>query len=98
MQELCELAFARVGLNWKDHVVVEPALVRPAEVELLQGDASKAKRMLGWQPRVSFRQLVEMMVDVDLARYQKYQVMGRRLSPSSVTLDELSQLQCNMTT
>ncbi|HXZ43205.1 MAG TPA: GDP-mannose 4,6-dehydratase [archaeon] len=69
VQELCELAFARAGLNWQDHVVVDPALVRPAEVELLQGDASKAKRMLGWQPRVSFRQLVEMMVDADMERF-----------------------------
>ncbi len=69
VQELCELAFARAGLNWRDHVVVDPALVRPAEVELLQGDASKAKRMLGWQPRVSFRQLVEMMVDADMERF-----------------------------
>src|SRR5574337_81583 len=67
--ELCEIAFTRVGLNWQDHVVVDPKLVRPAEVDLLQGDASKAKRMLGWQPRVSFRQLVEMMVDADMARY-----------------------------
>jgi GDPmannose 4,6-dehydratase len=50
-------------------VVVDPKFVRPAEVDLLQGDASKAKRVLGWQPRVSFRQLVEMMVDADMARY-----------------------------
>jgi GDPmannose 4,6-dehydratase len=68
VQELCELAFARAGLNWREHVVVDPAFVRPAEVELLQGDAAKAKRVLGWQPRVSFRQLVEMMVDTDMAR------------------------------
>jgi len=69
VRELCELAFARVGLRWQEHVSVDPTLVRPAEVDLLQGDASKAKRALGWQPRVSFRQLVEMMVDADLARY-----------------------------
>jgi GDPmannose 4,6-dehydratase len=69
--ELCELAFARVGLRWQEHVSVDPTLVRPAEVDLLQGDASKAKRALGWQPRVSFRQLVEMMVDADLARYTR---------------------------
>ncbi len=69
VRELCEIAFARVGLRWQDHVVVEPKLVRPAEVDLLQGDASKAKRALGWQPRVSFRQLIGMMVDADLARY-----------------------------
>ena len=68
VQQFCELAFARAGLHWQDHVIVDPALVRPAEVDLLQGDASKAKRVLGWTPRVTFPQLVEMMVDADLAR------------------------------
>ena len=69
VRDLCEIAFARVGLNWQEHVVVDPKFVRPAEVDVLQGDASKAKRVLGWQPRVSFRQLIEMMVDADMARY-----------------------------
>jgi GDPmannose 4,6-dehydratase len=68
VQELCEIAFARAGLTWQDHVILDPGLVRPAEVDRLQGDASKAKRVLGWQPRVSFRQLIEMMVDADLER------------------------------
>ena len=68
VQEFCELAFARLGLDWRAHVIVDPTLIRPADVDLLQGDAAKAKRVLGWQPRVSFRQLVEMMVDADLAR------------------------------
>ena len=68
VQELCEVAFARVGRRWQDHVIVDPALVRPAEVDLLQGDAGKAKRVLGWQPKVGFRALVELMVDADLAR------------------------------
>ncbi len=68
VKELCEIAFARAGLAWQDHVVVDPTLVRPAEVDLLLGDASKAKRVLGWTPKVSFRQLVEMMVDADIAR------------------------------
>ena len=71
VQELCELAFARVGRRWQDHVVVDPALVRPAEVDHLLGDASKAKQVLGWQPRVSFQGLVEMMVDADRARYRQ---------------------------
>jgi GDPmannose 4,6-dehydratase len=71
VQEFCELAFARAGLRWQDHVVVEPALVRPAEVDTLLGDAGKAKHVLGWQPRVAFRALVEMMTDADLARYQR---------------------------
>ena len=57
-------------------VIVDPTLVRPAEVDLLQGDAAKAKRVLGWQPRVTFRQLIEMMVDADLARVA-------RLAPSA---------------
>jgi GDPmannose 4,6-dehydratase len=69
VRELCEIAFEHAGLRWQDHVFVDPKLVRPAEVDLLLGDAAKAKRVLGWQPRVSFRQLVEMMVDTDLARY-----------------------------
>jgi GDPmannose 4,6-dehydratase len=70
VQELCERAFARAGVNWKDHVVVDRALVRPAEVDSLLGDATKAKRVLGWQPKVSFHDLVDMMVDADLARYK----------------------------
>jgi GDPmannose 4,6-dehydratase len=69
VRDLCEIAFAWVGLDWEEHVVVDPKLVRPAEVDLLQGDAAKAKRVLGWLPRVSFRQLIEMMVDADMARY-----------------------------
>ena len=50
-------------------MIEDPALKRPAEVDLLQGDASKAKRVLGWQPEVGFRELIEMMVDADLERY-----------------------------
>jgi len=68
VRELCEIAFAKVGLAWEDHVAVDPQLVRPAEVELLLGDASKAKRVLGWAPEVSFRALIEMMVEADLRR------------------------------
>jgi GDPmannose 4,6-dehydratase len=68
VRDLIEIAFARVGLDWQTHVKVDPALLRPAEVEHLLGDASKAKRDLGWTPSVEFKQLVEMMVDADLAR------------------------------
>ena len=71
VQELCERAFGRVGLNWQDHVVVDRALVRPAEVDSLLGDATKAKRVLGWEPKVSFHALVDMMVDADVARYDR---------------------------
>jgi GDPmannose 4,6-dehydratase len=68
VREFCEIAFARAGLDWRQHVVVDPAHVRPAEVDLLIGDASKAHRALGWSPKVSFRELVHMMVDADLER------------------------------
>ena len=68
VRELVEVAFAHAGLEWQKHVRVDPALLRPAEVEHLLGDASKARTQLGWIPGVSFRQLVEMMVDADVAR------------------------------
>jgi GDPmannose 4,6-dehydratase len=67
VQELVEAAFRHVGLDYRDHVVSDPALFRPAEVDHLVGDASKARRTLGWEPRVSFEELVCMMVDADLA-------------------------------
>ena len=66
VRELCEVAFARVGLDWERHVVVDKTHVRPAEVDYLIGDAGKARRVLGWAPKVSFRNLVEMMVDADV--------------------------------
>jgi GDPmannose 4,6-dehydratase len=66
--ELVEIAFAHVGLDWRDYVVQDPAFMRPAEVDLLIGDASKARRQLGWQPRVNFQQLIHRMVDADLLR------------------------------
>src|SRR5215813_2555453 len=67
VRELCEIAFGHAGLDWEQHVVVDPAYVRPAEVDLLIGDAAKARRTLGWAPKHSFRQLIEMMVDADVA-------------------------------
>jgi GDPmannose 4,6-dehydratase len=70
VRELCEIAFAHVGLDWQKYVVVDPAFVRPAEVDLLIGDAAKARRVLGWAPKHSFRQLIEMMVDADRAAIQ----------------------------
>jgi GDPmannose 4,6-dehydratase len=66
--ELVETAFACVGLDWRKYVVQDPSLVRPAEVDLLIGDASKARRVLGWKPTVAFPQLVRRMVEADLAR------------------------------
>jgi GDPmannose 4,6-dehydratase len=68
VREFCEIAFAHVGLDYRDHVVVDERFVRPAEVDLLLGDPGKAKRQLGWEPKVSFAGLVEMMVDSDLER------------------------------
>jgi GDPmannose 4,6-dehydratase len=68
VQELIETAFAVVGLDWRAHVRQDPALFRPAEVDLLIGDASKARGELGWTPRVDFAGLIEMMVRADLAR------------------------------
>ena len=68
VQELVELAFQHAGLDWKKHVVQDPHFVRPAEVETLLADPTLAKRELGWTPKVSFEQLVRMMVDADLAR------------------------------
>jgi GDPmannose 4,6-dehydratase len=67
VREFCELAFARVGLDWKRYVVVDESLLRPAEVEFLCGDASRARRELGWRPRLDFKGLVECMVDADVA-------------------------------
>ncbi len=71
VRELCEVAFSRVGLNYEDYVEIDPKFFRPAEVELLLGDASKAKRELGWEPNVTFKGLIEMMVDADLERVKK---------------------------
>jgi GDPmannose 4,6-dehydratase len=68
VRELCEAAFGRVGLDYERHVVLDPAYNRPAEVDHLIGDASRARSILGWAPEVDFRGLVEMMVDSDLAR------------------------------
>jgi GDPmannose 4,6-dehydratase len=68
VRELVELAFGHVGLDWKQYVKTDPKFVRPAEVDLLQADPSKAKRELGWTPKVSFSELVGMMVDADLVR------------------------------
>ena len=70
VRELVDIAFSVVGLRWQDHVKTDPSLIRPAEVDTLIGDAAKARRVLGWTPRVSFPQLVELMVRADLERLQ----------------------------
>jgi len=71
VRELVEIAFARVDLDWKKHVEIDPQFIRPAEVDVLIGDYSKAKKKLGWEPKVTFKELVEMMVDADVARLKR---------------------------
>jgi len=71
VETLVQVAFEHVGLEWQKYVVQDPAFYRPAEVDLLVGDPSKAAAKLGWKPKVTFRQLVEMMVDSDVARWEK---------------------------
>ena len=66
VREFCEAAFAEAGLDYRDHVVVDERFYRPAEVDLLLGDASKARKALGWEPRTTFRELVSEMVRADL--------------------------------
>jgi GDPmannose 4,6-dehydratase len=68
VREFCEHAFQCVGLNYQDHVVQDPRFLRPSEVDLLQSDTTKARQKLGWIPKVTFEQLVEMMVEADLQR------------------------------
>jgi GDPmannose 4,6-dehydratase len=67
VRELCEVAFARVGLDYNDFVKIDERFFRPAEVDLLVGDGAKAKTALGWEPEVTFVELIEMMVDADMA-------------------------------
>jgi GDPmannose 4,6-dehydratase len=68
VRELVECAFGHVGLDWQKFVQLDPAFLRPAEVDHLIGDASLARKKLGWEPTVNFEQLVAMMVDADVAR------------------------------
>jgi GDPmannose 4,6-dehydratase len=77
VQEFLEVVFDRLKLKMKDHVETDPRFFRPAEVDLLIGDASKAKRVLGWQPKVKFEQLAEMMVDADLELAER-ELRGQR--------------------
>jgi GDPmannose 4,6-dehydratase len=70
VRDLVEVAFDCVGLDWKKYVVEDPALIRPAEVDLLIGNPSKARRQLGWQPEVVFAELIRRMVFADLQRLQ----------------------------
>jgi GDPmannose 4,6-dehydratase len=82
VRQLIEIAFGRVGLDWQKYVRVDPSLLRPAEVEHLLGDSSKARQELNWTPQVGFSQLIEMMVDADLARLS----VSRGISAERVTV------------
>jgi len=79
VEQFVDAAFSHVNLDWHDYVVIDPKFYRPAEVDLLVADPSKAKRELGWEPQVNFRELVAMMVDADLAELA---TAGARVTPS----------------
>lgn len=79
VREFLEEAFVQAGLNWQDHVEIDPRYFRPTEVDLLIGDSSKAREVLGWRPKVTFKALVKMMVDADMRDVEKelYGTQGR---------------------
>jgi GDPmannose 4,6-dehydratase len=68
---MCRIAFAHVGLNYEDYVTSDPAFLRPAEVDVLLGDASRAKAKLGWLPQITLEELISEMVDADLERHRR---------------------------
>ncbi len=83
VRELCRVAFERVGLDYREHVTLDARFNRPAEVDHLLGDSTKARSALGWRPTVSFTELVEMMVDADLARHgARVRVAGKAPAPA----------------
>ncbi len=73
VREFCHLAFAHVGLNYEEHVVTSSELIRPAEVDMLLGDANSARQVLGWQPTISLEDMIAEMVEADLARHKASQ-------------------------
>jgi GDPmannose 4,6-dehydratase len=76
VRQFCQEAFGHLGLDWEKYVLVDPKLYRPAEVDLLVGDYGKAKRVLGWEPAVNFKELVRIMVDADMASLQQQMANG----------------------
>jgi GDPmannose 4,6-dehydratase len=76
VREFCQLAFARAGLNYEDHVTQDERFMRPAEVDLLVGDSAKARKVLGWEPKVSFADLVNMMADADIESVGRLKAHG----------------------
>jgi GDPmannose 4,6-dehydratase len=87
VREFLDIAFSHAGLRWEDHVVTDERFLRPAEVDLLIGDASKARRVLGWEPKTPFRDLVAMMVDADMAQQRANIALEDRapISPPATT-------------
>ena len=85
VREFCERAFARAGLDWQQYVKIDEKFYRPAEVDLLIGDASKARDQLGWQPRYSFAELVDEMVDADLKALEESARPGASASATTTT-------------
>ncbi len=77
VREFCQEAFSHVGLDWQEHVKVDPKYFRPAEVDLLLGDPSKSRRVLGWEPKVTFRELAHMMVEADLEAQGQHPTRSR---------------------
>jgi len=73
VREFCEVAFGHADLNWQDQVVIDERYFRPAEVDLLVGDATRSKEILGWTPNTSFHELVTMMVDADIENVERLQ-------------------------
>jgi len=84
VKEFVETAFAAVNLDWREYVVVDPQFFRPAEVDHLCADATKARRVLRWEPKVSFRELVHMMVKADLERLQAEKTVADRVEPEQL--------------
>jgi GDPmannose 4,6-dehydratase len=78
VREFCEKTFSRLGLDYQDFVEIDPRYYRPAEVDLLLGDSTKARKRLGWKPQTSFDQLVEMMVESDLELASQEKALAKR--------------------
>ena len=70
VRDFADASFSRVGLNWIDHVEIDPRYIRPTEVDALIGDGSKTRDMLGWAPKTQWKELAELMVDSDLQNYK----------------------------
>jgi len=85
IRDLLDVAFGHLDLDWHDWVVQDPALMRPAEVELLLGDAARAREVLDWVPTTTFEQLVAMMVDSDLATESRAHAMGAAAATAGAT-------------